>query len=121
MASIMRVVEEARPMSSYWYARWLFERGLAAIYLVAFVAAVLQFVPVLGERGLEPVGRWVQQVPFRTSPSIFFLFPKDAAFRVCAWLGVVLSLLALSSWPERVGAVAAGAVWAALWVVYLSF
>jgi hypothetical protein len=121
MASIMRAVEEARSMSSYWYARWLFERGLAAIYLAAFAAAVLQFVPLLGERGLEPVGRWVQHVPFRASPSIFYLFPRDAAFRACAWLGVALSLLALSSWPERIGTVAAAAVWAALWVLYLSF
>ena len=39
----------------------------------------------------------------------------------CAWLGVALSLLALSSWPERIGSVAAGAVWAALWILYLSF
>ncbi len=108
-------------MSSYWYARWLFERGLAAMYLVAFAAAVVQFVPLLGERGLEPVGPWVQQVPFRASPSLFYLFPKDAAFRVCAWFGVALSLLALSTIPQRMGTVAAGAVWAALWVLYLSF
>src|SRR5689334_12615939 len=117
MASIMRGAEEARSMSSYWYARWLFERGLAAMYLVAFAAAVVQFVPLLGERGLEPVGPWVQQVPFRASPSLFYLFPKDAAFRVCAWFGVALSLLALSTIPQRMGTVAAGAVWAALWVL----
>ncbi|HUK34534.1 MAG TPA: hypothetical protein VLV86_11515, partial [Vicinamibacterales bacterium] len=78
-------------MAEYWYSRWLFERALAAIYLVAFVAAVVQFVPLLGEHGLEPVGPWIEQVPFRASPSLFYLFPKDAAFRACAWLGVALS------------------------------
>jgi lipase maturation factor len=105
----------------YWLSRWLFERALAFIYLVAFIAAVKQFVPLLGEHGLEPVGRWVQQVPFRSSPSLFYLAPKDNVFRAAAWLGVALSLLALSSWPQRMGPAAATIVWATLWLLYLSF
>ncbi len=108
-------------MSDYWYSRWLFERALAAVYLVAFLAAVRQFVPLLGEHGLEPVGRWVQAVPFRSSPSIFYLYPKDAAFRAAAWLGVALSAVALSSIPQKLGAIPAAAVWTALWMLYLSF
>jgi hypothetical protein len=108
-------------MAEYWYSRWLFERALAAIYLVAFAAAVVQFVPLLGERGLEPVGRWVQLVSFRDSPSIFYLFPKDVAFRAAAWVGVVLSIAVLASIPQRLGSVASGIVWAVLWLLYLSF
>src|SRR5713226_6006824 len=108
-------------MSEYWYSRWLFERALAAIYLVAFIAAAKQFVPLLGEHGLEPVGRWVQSVPFRASPSIFYFFPKDNVFRACAWFGIVLSIFALSTFPQQLGAVASAAVWTALWVLYLSF
>jgi hypothetical protein len=108
-------------MTEYWYSRWLFERSLAAIYLIAFLAAAIQFVPLLGQHGLEPVGRWVQQVPFRTSPSLFYLFPKDSLFRTCAWLGVVLSMLALSSYPQQIGFGVSAAVWAALWLLYLSF
>jgi hypothetical protein len=108
-------------MSEYWYSRWLFERALAAVYLFAFIAAAVQFVPLLGERGLEPVGRWVQQVPFRASPSIFYLFPNDRALRVCAWLGVGLSALALSSFPQRLGPWQSASVWGALWLLYLSF
>src|SRR5499427_1493443 len=105
----------------YWLSRWLFERALACIYLVAFIAAVRQFVPLLGEHGLEPVGRWVQQVPFRSSPSLFYFAPKDSVFRVAAWLGVVLSALALSSWPQRMGTAVSSVVWSVLWVLYLSF
>ena len=108
-------------MAEYWYSRWLFERAPAAIYLVAFLAAVRQFVPLLGENGLEPVGRWVQQVPFRASPSLFYLFPRDAAFRACAWLGVALAAFAVSAIPQRLGLWASATVWAALWVLYLSF
>ena len=101
-------------MSEYWLSRWLFERALAAIYLVAFAAAVVQFVPLLGERGLEPVGRRIEQVPFRASPSLFYLIPKDTAFRACAWLGVALSIFALTSLPQRLGAIPAALVWAVL-------
>src|SRR3954447_5072627 len=108
-------------MADYWYSRWLFERGVAAIYLVAFIAAAAQFVPLLGEHGLEPVSRWVQHVPFRVSPSIFYLFPKDSVFRGCAWLGVALAAFALSSFPQQIGHGMAAAVWAVLWVLYLSF
>ena len=108
-------------MAEYWYSRWLFERALAAIYLVAFIAAAVQFVPLLGERGLEPVGRWIEQVPFRQSPSLFYFLPKDTAFRTAAWLGIVLSLAALGSWPQRLGTLAASSVWAVLWLLYLSF
>jgi Lipase maturation factor len=113
--------ERLHPMTEYWYSRWLFERALAAIYCIAFAAAAIQFVPLLGERGLEPVGRWVQQVPFRASPSLFYLVPKDGAFRACAWVGIALSALALSSLPQRWGPWPAAAVWAALWLLYLSF
>ena len=108
-------------MTEYWYSRWVFERALAAIYLVAFIAAATQFVPLLGERGLDPVGRWVQQVPFRASPSLFYFAPRDGVFRACAWLGVGLSLFALSSLPQRLSPWAAAAVWAVLWLLYLSF
>ena len=108
-------------MSEYWYSRWLFERALAVIYLTAFIAAARQFVPLLGEHGLEPVGRWVQGVPFRSSPSLFYLVPKDSAFRAGAWLGIALAAFALSSLPQQMGTLTSAIVWALLWVLYLSF
>ena len=100
----------------YWYSRWLFERGLATIYLIAFLAAVNQFVPLLGEHGLLPVRRFVSEVPFRASPSLFFFAPSDRAFRIAAWLGVLVSCLALSGIVQRRSALAAAAMWALLWV-----
>ena len=108
-------------MAEYWRSRWLFERALAAIYLVAFAAAAVQFVPLLGEHGLEPVRQWIEQAPFTASPSLFYLFPKDIAFRSAAWLGILLSIAALSAWPQRLGNTAASTVWALLWLLYLSF
>jgi len=106
---------------AYWYSRFLFERCLAAMYLVGFLVAAHQFVPLLGERGLLPVGRFTQYVPFRASPSLFFISPTDTAFRVCAWLGVALALVSLLGWPQQRGAVVSAVVWGSMWLLYLSF
>ena len=91
------------------------------MYFVAFLVALNQFVPLLGEHGLLPVPEWVKQVPFRASPSIFYLFPTDTAFNAAAWFGLALSLLPLCGLAQRAGSWASAAVWAALWVLYLSF
>ena len=53
----------------YWVARFVFERALAAVYLIAFLGAANQFIPLLGERGLLPVPRFVRLVPFRAAPA----------------------------------------------------
>ena len=109
------------PAPSYWYSRVVFERGLALVYLVAFICAINQFVPLLGERGLLPASRFVRAVPFRASPSLFFVAPTDGAFRAAAWAGAALSVLAFTGLVESVGAIASVLVWAALWILYLSF
>ncbi|HTM26997.1 MAG TPA: lipase maturation factor family protein [Vicinamibacterales bacterium] len=108
-------------MPSYWYSRFVFERGLALIYLIAFIAVVNQFVPLLGEHGLLPATRFVREVPFRASPSLFFFRATDNAFRLAGWLGVLLSLLAVTGLVVHRSAIGAGVVWALLWVLYLSF
>ena len=106
---------------TYWYTRFLFERLLAAMYLVGFAAAANQFVPLLGERGLLPVSRFTQVVPFRASPSVFFFFPNDTAFRACAWLGIALAVLTLLGWPQQRGTIVSATVWTLMWALYLSF
>ena len=108
-------------LSGYWYSRWLFERGLAVIYLIAFLVAVNQFIPLAGERGLLPAARFVREVPFRYSPSLFYWWSTDQAFRVGAWAGVGLSLVALTGLAARYGAIPAAIVWGGLYVLYLSF
>jgi hypothetical protein len=107
-------------LAGYWLSRFVFERMLALIYLVAFVCAANQFVPLLGEDGLLPASRFVRAVPFRSSPSLFYLSSTDATFRISAWLGIGLSCLALSGLVQRSAAASAG-VWAGLWLLYLSF
>src|SRR3954464_5420334 len=108
-------------MTDYWYSRLLFERSLALLYLVGFLVAANQFVPLLGEHGLEPVSRFVRYVPFRASPSIFFFAPTDTAFRIAAWTGVALAAIAIAGLADRLPMFAHAALWAAMWLLYLSF
>jgi hypothetical protein len=107
-------------LPGYWYSRFVFERALALIYLVAFLCAVNQFVPLLGEHGLLPVSRFVRFVPFRAAPSVFFFIHSDIAYRTAAWSGVALSCLAFSGYAQQRTAMSMS-VWAALWLLYLSF
>lgn len=107
-------------MDGYWLTRLVFQRSLGLIYLIAFLNAVNQFKPLLGERGLLPAPAWVQQVPFRASPSLFYAFPKDSAFTFASWLGVLLSCLAVTGISERYSTWFSALVWAAMWVLYLS-
>ncbi len=101
-------------------SRWLFQRGLAAIYIVAFATALAQFPALLGERGLLPVPRFVAVVPFRTAPSIFHLHYSDRFFRATAWIGVLLSLAALTGVTDAAPPALSIAMGLVLWALYLS-
>ncbi len=111
-------------MDSYvedlWLVRLLLQRGMAAIYFVAFVSALNQFRPLLGERGLLPVPRFLARTTFRQTPSIFHVHYSDRFFGWVAWTGIALSLLALLGISESRGLAVSIAVWLVLWVLYLS-
>ncbi|HEX6276916.1 MAG TPA: lipase maturation factor family protein [Polyangiaceae bacterium] len=100
--------------------RLVLQRGLAAIYLVAFVSALNQFPALLGDDGLLPVKRYVERTRFRDGPSLFRLHYSDRLFRFVAWSGIVLSLLALSGLSERGSVWLSAAVWLLLWAFYQS-
>ena len=106
---------------TYWISRLIFEKSLALIYLVAFLVAANQYVPLLGSHGLLPIARFTAVVPFRESPSLFYFTQRDATLTAASWLGVALSLLVLTGLPQRSGAITAGIVWGAMWLLYLSF
>ena len=107
--------------SGYWLSRFLFQRGLAIVYLIAFLAALNQWLPLLGERGLLPAASYIKQVSFRIAPSLFHFSSKDSTFLAAAWLGIALSLIAVSGLSERYGAWLSMLVWAMMWALYISF
>lgn len=105
----------------YWHTRLVFQRGLGIVYLIAFLCALNQFRPLLGEHGLLPVPTFVRRVPFRASPSLFFFAPKDWAFAAAAWIGIGLSCLVIAGVADRFSSWMNALVWAAMWVLYISF
>ncbi|WFB11023.1 lipase maturation factor family protein [Streptomyces sp. LX-29] len=106
--------------ADYWLSRLVFQRGLAAVYLVAFVVAGNQFRALIGERGMLPVPEFTERVPFRRAPSLFQLRYSDRLFAGCAWSGAALAAAVLLGAADAVPLWAAMAMWAVLWALYLS-
>lgn len=106
--------------SGYWLSRLVFQRGLAAIYLVAFLAAALQFRALIGTRGILPVPAFLARVPFRRAPSVFHAYYSDRFFALCAWTGCAVSLALLAGADALLPLWGAMLLWALPWALYLS-
>ncbi|MET7358620.1 lipase maturation factor family protein [Streptomyces sp. NPDC005562] len=105
---------------TYWLSRLIVQRALAAVYLVAFLGAALQFRALIGERGMLPVPRYVERVPFRRAPSLFQLHYSDRFFASCAWLGCAVAVALLAGLDGHLPLWGAMALWLVPWALYLS-
>lgn len=106
--------------ADYWLGRLVFQRGLAVIYLVAFLSVACQFRALIGERGLLPAPRFLASVRFRQAPSIFHLHYSDRFFAAATWTGVALSAALAAGAGDLVPLWASMLMWATLWALYLS-
>jgi len=104
----------------YQLARLLIERGLGAVYVIAFVVALRQFPPLNGAGGLQPAPRVLQATTFWQTPSLFHLRYSDRLLRTAAGAGAVLGLLIVIGLPQRAPLPVTMATWFALWVLYQS-
>lgn len=104
----------------YWLGRLVLERGIAAVYLIAFLAAANQFRALIGADGMLPVPRYLRRVSFRQAPSIFHLHYSDRFCAAVCWSGVAVSAVIVAGGAELVPLWAAMAGWLLLWVLYLS-
>ncbi|MEE3063821.1 MAG: lipase maturation factor family protein [Actinomycetota bacterium] len=104
----------------YWLGRFVLERGVAAIYLIAFIAAALQFRALIGEHGILPVPRFLARQSWWRSPSIFALHYSDRLFASVSWLGAALSAAVVVGAADLLPLWAAMSVWLMLWGLYLS-
>src|SRR5215472_11241956 len=104
----------------YWFARLVFERGLAAIYVIAFVVAGRQFRGLLGSRGLLPIPFYLRGVSFRRKPSLFHLRYSDRLFAVTAWSGAALAAAMAAGLGDLLPLWCAMLGWLVLWALYLS-
>jgi hypothetical protein len=104
----------------YWIARLLVQRGLGAVYLIAFVVTLNQFRALLGTHGLLPAPRFLAHRSFRQAPSLFHLRYSDRLASAVSWTGIGLSALVIVGVVERWPVWAFMLVWLTLWALYLS-
>ncbi len=106
--------------SDYWLSTFIIQRGLGFVYAIAFLVAINQFRPLLGENGLLPVPHFLTQIPFKKSPSIFHWHYSDGFFGIIAWAGFILALVATFGVSDVGPLWLSMLVWFLLWILYLS-
>ncbi|ACQ78712.1 protein of unknown function DUF1222 [Beutenbergia cavernae DSM 12333] len=108
----------------YTIAREILQRGVAAVFVLAFVAVLRQFPALLGSGGLLPVPRYLARLERVTRRSrvltLFWWRYSDALLRTVGWVGLLLALSLVVGLPQ------AGPWWVPLvaflllYVLYLS-
>src|SRR4030095_10241613 len=90
--------------NSYWLTRFVILRLLGFVYVVAFLVAAQQLVPLVGEHGLTPASHYFAgfQEPCGSLsaaaiqlPSLFWFGISDQGLTTFAWIGFGLSLVVL--------------------------
>jgi len=104
----------------YWFSRFLIQRGLGLIYLLAFLNAFNQFRPLLGVNGLLPVPTFLKKTTFKRHPSLFHWHYSDQLFGIVASAGIILSLTALMGLADAGPLWLSMLIWLLLWALYLS-
>src|SRR5438094_1931610 len=108
--------------NSYWLTRFVILRLLGFIYAVAFLVAVQQLVPLVGEHGLTPANHFLANVQeqlgsptagFLRVPTLFWFGISDNALWIFSWIGFGLSLVVLGGYANAL-------LLAILWAMYMS-
>src|SRR5438128_1927656 len=99
---------------------WLFARGTAVVYLIAFASFYPQIPGLVGENGLQPFAEFFQKVhqhygarSYYLLPGLAWIHPTGGFLQLLAALGMVVALLAAAG-------IASGPAFLALWVLFLS-
>jgi len=112
----------ARPAPTFWLTRFVILRWLGFVYLVAFLVAVNQIVPLIGEHGLTPAPLFTQRVvehfgsPWAAClqlPSVFWAGVSDTSMLAVSWIGVALSLAVMLGYANAI-------IMVLLWALYMS-
>jgi hypothetical protein len=80
-------------------ARQVLQRGIAAVYVIAFLSAVAQFRALLGEHGLLPVPRYLARSAAR-GPTLFSWRYSDKLLLVVAWTGAAVAAALMAGLPQ---------------------
>ncbi|MFA7498085.1 MAG: lipase maturation factor family protein [Leucobacter sp.] len=111
----------------FWVAREVLQRGIAALFLVAFLSTLNQFPALLGERGLLPAPRFLEFMTATRArraelrPTLFrWLRYTDRRLAVLCWIGIAVSALLLAGIPQLGGPWLPMLAFLTLWLSYMS-
>jgi len=111
----------------FGFAREVLQRGIAALYLVAFVSTLNQFRPLLGERGLLPAPAlldWASSSKARgrmLRPTLFRRIGyTDRRLAALCWSGIVIAALLVAGVPQLAPPWVPMLCFLAMWFGYMS-
>jgi Lipase maturation factor len=104
----------------YTIARLVIERGLALIYVIAFVVAARQFPALCGERGLQPASRILSRTRFLETPTLFHWGYSDRRLSIVSWSGAAVAFLLVVGLAQVAPLPLTMLAWFALWCLYQS-
>jgi hypothetical protein len=108
--------------NDYWLTRFVILRLLGFVYVIAFLVAANQLVPLIGEHGLTPATHFLERIQAhlgsRTAgmiriPTLFWFGISDKLLSIFAWSGFALSLLVLAGYANAI-------ILTVLWAMYMS-
>jgi hypothetical protein len=106
--------------NGYEFARQVLQRGVAAVYLIAFLSALAQFRPLLGERGLLPAPQYLARIAGRGVPTIFHWHYSDRFLMGVGWTGAVIAAALVAGLPQLGPPWTPLVAFGLLWVGYMS-
>ncbi len=106
--------------TGYEFSRQVLQRGVAAVYLIAFLSAVAQFRPLLGENGLLPAPKYLARIAGHGVPTIFRWHYSDRFLLAVAWLGAALAAVLVAGLPQLGPPWLPMAAFGLLWIGYMS-
>ena len=93
----------------YRLTRWLFLRGLALVYFIAFLSLGVQILGLVGSNGIRPITSYLDTVytfdgtaGYWTKPTLAWLDASDFALQAYCYGGALIALLALFGIGGRV-------------------
>jgi hypothetical protein len=102
------------------FARQVLQRGIAALYFVAFLSSLNQFPALLGERGLLPVPDYLEGFSRLRRPTLFRWRYSDGLLRSVCCTGLAIAATLVAGLPQLGPPWLPMIAFLALWLLYMS-
>ena len=104
----------------YEFARQVLQRGVAALFLVAFLSSLNQFPALLGERGLLPVPEFLKISSQLRRPTLSNWRYSDRLLCTVCWGGLAIAATIVLGLPQLGPPWVPLVAFLALWLLYMS-